>query len=120
YIPQIMGGVVTLQLTFLYAFHQFHLLPAYFGVPALMRMTWASILSALTLGLVRWQFGLGYALPFGVILADAILSVVFLSSMCYVWRLYRHDHLPQLFGFRRTAGKRRRRVAIIGAGETGM
>src|ERR1041385_3199617 len=120
YIPQIMGGVVILQLTFLYAFHQFYLLPAYFGIAALLRMTWACLLSGLTVALIRWQFHLGYALPFGVILVDAVLSVVFLSSMCYAWRLYRHDHLSQFFGLRRRTGKRRRRVGIIGAGETGV
>ncbi|HEV2395211.1 MAG TPA: nucleoside-diphosphate sugar epimerase/dehydratase [Verrucomicrobiae bacterium] len=120
YLFPIMAGVVPLQLFFLYAFHQFHLLPAYFGIPAMMRMVWAMFWSGATLALVRWRFGLGYALPFGVILIDMLLGLLLLSSMCYVWRLYRLDHFSRLLGLRRDGRHRKRRVAIIGAGNAGL
>src|SRR6516165_6921321 len=53
YIPMILAGVVPIQLLFLYAFHQFDLLPAYFGIPALLRMAGALGCSGLLLTAAR-------------------------------------------------------------------
>lgn len=120
YIPMILAGVVPLQLFFLYAFHQFHLLPAYFGIPALLRMAGALGCAGLLLAAVRWRWHLGYALPFGVILLDALLGLFFLSGLCYLWRLYRHSHWAVLFLGFTSKRDRRRRVGIIGAGHAGL
>ena len=120
YLLAIMAGVVPLQLAALYAFHQFHLLPAYFGIPALLRMAKALLCAGLMLCLLRWRAGLGYALPFGVIFLDALLGLVLLSSMCYVWRLYRNERLSLVFPAWGKARHLRRRIAIIGAGESGL
>lgn len=119
-MPDLVLAIVPLQLGFLYLFRQFHFLPAYFGVPALMRMGWAMACSAALLGLLRWNFDLGYVLPFGVILLDSLLGLVSLSVACYVWRLYRHERLHRLFGLRRAGSKALRRVGIIGAGRAGV
>lgn len=120
YIPMILAGVVPIQLIFLYAFHQFHLLPAYFGIPALLRMGGALGCSGLFLAAARWWWHLGYALPFGVILLDALLGLVFLSGLCYLWRLYRHSHWAVLFLGFASKRDRRKRVGIIGAGHAGL
>jgi FlaA1/EpsC-like NDP-sugar epimerase len=120
YIPMILAGVVPIQLLFLYAFHQFDLLPAYFGIPALLRMAGALGCSGLLLTAARLRWHLGYALPFGVILLDGLLGLFFLSSLCYLWRLYRHSHWAVLFLGFQSKRDRRRRVGIIGAGHAGL
>jgi len=119
YIPSVMAAVIPVELLALYAFHQFHLLPAYFGIPALLRMGKAMFVSTLILGFVRWEFKLGHALPFGVICLNFVLSLAILSFMCYTWRLYRHGYLLPMLGLSNFRS-RPKCVAIVGAGTTGM
>ena len=112
-------GVVPLQLFWLYAFHQFHLLPSYFGIPGLVRMFWALFISGCILMFMNLAYGLDSAPPRGVILIDFLLSLAMLASMCLVWRVFRQQGLLRMLGL--DASQRvRHRVAIVGAGSAGV
>lgn len=120
HMPYFLAGVVLTQLLFLFAFRQFHLLPSYFGIPAFLRMFGALLCSALVLGIARAVLGLGYALPFGVICLNVVLALVLLTGLCSFWRLYRHDRMFLLLAGFCAPDKRKRRVGIVGAGDTGQ
>jgi FlaA1/EpsC-like NDP-sugar epimerase len=119
-MPWMMGVVIPVQLICLYLFRQFQLLPAYFGLPTLVRMFWALFISAGVVGAFRWQFGSLIAPPRGVILLDFLLALGLLTSVCMLWRTYRHKTLPQFFSAKPEGNTASRRVAIVGAGHAGM
>ena len=118
-IPWIAAWMIPIQLFWLYIFRQFHLLPAFFGMPAFLRMFWALLGAGGVVGWARWELGVEVAPPRGVILLDFLLSLGVLTTLFMLWRFYRHRTLPHVFGLRPVSGKRRRRVAIVGAGHAG-
>jgi len=119
-ISFVIGWTVPVQLFWLYVFKQFRFLPAYFGPPALQRMFCALFIAAGCIGVVRWQFGIVVAPPRGVILVDSMLAFLLLTSLFMLWRFYRQRSLPEAFEAPPKSGKRRLRVAIVGAGEAGF
>lgn len=106
---------VPLQLAFLGLFQQLNPLLGYFSTPDLARMFHALLLSAVVAGVV-WLFaGTTLAPPRGVIMGNFIFALVALAgvrlALRALWESRPHGD----------AGRSRqvKRVAIIGAGDTG-
>jgi len=107
--------LVPLQLLLLGLFHQLNTLLGYFSTPDLARMFHALLISA-ALALVVWTvWGEGIAPPRGVIALDFVLCLVGLTGARLALRTFRES----LTTSSKKNGHRRRRVAIIGAGDAG-
>jgi FlaA1/EpsC-like NDP-sugar epimerase len=107
--------LVPLQLVMLGLFHQLRPLLGYFSTPDLARMFHALTLSVVV-ALVVWTiWGAGVAPPRGVIVIDFVFALVGLTGVRLAMRTLRESlHSPA-----RNAGRRRKRVGIIGAGDAG-
>ena len=107
--------LVPLKLILLAALRQFAPLLSYFSVPDLSRLSYALGLSSVLLWGIRVQAGLIYGPPKGVILVDAVLSLMLLAAARLSFRLLRE----QLTANENPSQRRARRVAVIGAGDVG-
>lgn len=106
--------IIPLKLAFLVGFRQFEGLLSYFSIPDLRRLFLAVLSSSLVL-YVAWSLPDRPAPPRGVILADFVLSLTFLTLIRLSFRMYRERFLTKSS---RSHG-RARRVGIIGAGDVG-
>jgi FlaA1/EpsC-like NDP-sugar epimerase len=114
-LPAIIAGVVLLKLGLLAAFGQFGSLLSYFGLPDLRRILYA-LTSAATAMFIVWLWaGVHFAPPRAVILTDFVISFVALSVLRVGFRLLREGYFEKA----PRNGARRKRVAIIGAGDVG-
>jgi len=111
----VLCWLIPLQLLLLGLFHQLNTLLGYFSTPDLARMFHALTIS-LIIALVVWGvWGAGVAPPRGVIVLDFIFCLVGLTGARLALRTYRES----LTVSSTKRGQRRRRVAIIGAGDAG-
>lgn len=112
---------VGVKIALLVLFRQFGSMLTYFGLPDLLRVCWAMVLSA-GLGFAWWWVGrdmpdFALVLPRGVLLIDFILATAFVCGFRIALRVYR-----ERITHPRSAGaphKARRRIAILGAGDVG-
>src|SRR5436190_1253911 len=111
----VLCWLVPLQLVLLGLFHQLNTLLGYFSTPDLARMFHALLLSA-AVALAIWTlFGEGAAPPRGVIALDFVFCLVGLTGARLALRTFRES----LSASGANNGLRKRRVAIIGAGDAG-
>jgi FlaA1/EpsC-like NDP-sugar epimerase len=111
----VLCWLIPLQLVLLGLFHQLNTILGYFSTPDLARMFHALTISSI-IALVVWGiWGEGFAPPRGVIVLDFIFCLVGLTGARLALRTFRES----LTVSSRTQGQRRRRVAIIGAGDAG-
>jgi FlaA1/EpsC-like NDP-sugar epimerase len=106
--------IIPLKLAFLVVFRQFEGLLSYFSIPDLRRLFFA-VLCSTGIIYVAWLLPDRPAPPRGVILADFVLSLTFLTIIRLGFRMYRERFLTK------SSKKhgRARRVGIIGAGDVG-
>ncbi|MGD0259758.1 MAG: nucleoside-diphosphate sugar epimerase/dehydratase [Verrucomicrobiota bacterium] len=111
----VLCWLIPLQLLLLGLFHQLNTLLGYFSTPDLARMFHALTIS-LVIALVVWGvWGEGAAPPRGVIVLDFIFCLVGLTGARLALRTFRES----LTASTKRNGQRRRRVGIIGAGDSG-
>ena len=111
----VLCWLIPLQLILLGLFHQFSTLLGYFSTPDLARMFHSLTISCL-IALVVWGvWGAGFAPPRGVIVLDFIFCLVGLTGARLALRTFRES----VTASSRKNGHRRRRVGIIGAGDSG-
>ena len=111
----VLCWLIPLQLLLLGLFHQLNTLLGYFSTPDLARMFHALTISAI-ISLVVWAvWGEGAAPPRGVIVLDFIFCLVGLTGARLALRTFRES----LTASSKKNGHRKRRVAIIGAGDAG-
>ncbi len=115
-LPAIICIAVAIKLVCMAIGQQFHGLLTYFSTPDLKRLLAVCAAGSAVLGSLRASSGVAFAPPIGVILADLIFCFVALSGIRLVFRFSRplSSRSPWPAG-RRAA----RRVAIIGAGDSG-
>jgi len=107
--------LVPLQLVLLGIFYQLRPLLAYFSTPDLRRMFHALFFS-LIVSLVVWMvWGEGFAPPRGVLAMDFIFSLMGLAGIRLAMRNFQESSTVR----RKGPGRQRRRVVILGAGDTG-
>ena len=111
----VLCWLVPLQLVLLGLFHQLNTLLGYFSTPDLGRMFQALTISAITALVVWGVWGQGVAPPRGVIVLDFIFCLVGLTGARLALRTLRES----LTVSSKSNGGRKRRVAIIGAGDAG-
>jgi FlaA1/EpsC-like NDP-sugar epimerase len=111
---------VLLKVALLVLFRQFSSMLTYFGLPDLVRVSWALLISAM-LAFAWWWLcrndpELIYILPRSVLLMDFVLSLGVVCGFRIALRVYR-----ERITLHRTMGphKSRRRIAILGAGDVG-
>jgi len=107
--------LVPLQLTMLGMFHQLRPLLAYFSTPDLGRMFHALFISSVITLIVWITWGGGFAPPRGVIVMDFMFSLMGLSGIRLALRTWQESSM----GGKNRNGQQQRRVAILGAGDTG-
>ncbi len=111
----VMLWFVPMQLAVLALFQQLNPLLGYFSTPDLARMFHALLLSALLAGGVWYFGGEGVAPPRGVIMGNFIFALVALAgvrlALRAIWESGPSATVP--------AARKSKRVAIIGAGDTG-
>jgi FlaA1/EpsC-like NDP-sugar epimerase len=107
--------LVPVQLLLLGLFHQLNTLLGFFSTPDLARMFHALTISSIIAGFVWIWPGPGFSPPRGVILLDFVLSLVGLTGVRLALRTLRES----LSVSAQQHGLRKRRVAIIGAGDAG-
>jgi FlaA1/EpsC-like NDP-sugar epimerase len=111
---------VLLKVALLVLFRQFSSMLTYFGLPDLLRVSWAMFIAAV-LGFGWWLFcrqvpELIYILPRSVLMTDFVLSLGFVCGFRLTLRIYRERvTLHRVIG----PHKARRRIAIVGAGDVG-
>jgi FlaA1/EpsC-like NDP-sugar epimerase len=105
--------LIPLQLILLGLFHQLKPLLGYFSTPDLARMFHALTISSAVVVVVWIIWGVGYAPPRGVIALDFVFSLVGLTGVRLALRTFRES----LSAPGKKSGRRRTRVAIIGAGD---
>src|ERR1043166_5630937 len=108
--------LIPLQLVLLGLFHQLTPLLGYFSTPDLARMFHALTISAVVASVVWLIWGAGIAPPRGVIVVDFVFSLAGLTGVRLAMRTLRESLTASA---KRSNGKRRRRVGIIGAGDAG-
>jgi FlaA1/EpsC-like NDP-sugar epimerase len=109
----VLAWFVPLQLVVLGLFHQFRTLLGYFSTPDLARMFHGLTISAIVLVVVWLGWGIGYAPPRGVIVLDFVFALVGLTGVRLALRTFRESlSTPD-----EKSVRRKRRVAIIGAGD---
>jgi FlaA1/EpsC-like NDP-sugar epimerase len=109
----VLSWLVPLQLVLLGLFHQFKSLLGYFSTPDLGRMFHALTISAAIASGVWIVAGIGFAPPRGVIVLDFIFALVGLTGARLALRTIRES----ITNAGAKDAKRKRRVAIIGAGD---
>jgi FlaA1/EpsC-like NDP-sugar epimerase len=109
----VLAWLVPLQLALLGLFHQLKTLLGYFSTPDLARMFHALTISTVVAIVVWITMGAGYAPPRGVIVLDFIFGLVGLTGVRLALRSFRES----LSSPARKSTQRKRRVAIIGAGD---
>ena len=108
--------VILLKLALMFVFGQFDGLLFHFGTPDLRRIVAACGVSTALIVAMRAAHGVVFAPPLGVAFADFGLSVAILCTLRFTLRwARRHGFAPVV-----PAGKKPRRVAIVGAGECGV
>ena len=107
--------LIPLQLVLLGLFHQLTPLLGFFSTPDLARMFHALFLSACAAVVVWAVWGTGFAPPRGVIVVDFVFGLVGLTGVRLAMRAMRES----LTSSSKRNGGRQRRVAIIGAGDSG-
>jgi len=107
--------LVPLQLVLLGLFHQLNPLLGYFSTPDLARMFHALTISSVVVSIAWIVWGAGFAPPRGVIALDFVFCLVGLTGVRLAMRTMRESMRPS---HQKEQG-RTRRVAIIGAGDTG-
>ena len=111
----VLCWLIPLQLILLGLFHQLNTLLGYFSTPDLARMFHALFISSIVTLIVWIVWGKGFAPPRGVIALDFVFCLVGLTGARLLLRTFRES---LSFSGKRN-GRRRRRVAIIGAGDAG-
>lgn len=106
--------IISLKVAVLIAFGQFEDSLSYFSTPDLKRILGVCLFSSALIALVHRQGGLSVAPPRGVILIDLAFSCGTLCASRMLLRAIRERFLSPP-----TAAPKDRRVAIIGAGDTG-
>lgn len=109
----VLAWLVPLQLVLLGLFHQLKTLLGYFSTPDLARMFHALTISTVVTVVVWITMGGGYAPPRGVIVLDFIFALVGLTGVRLALRSFRES----LSSPGKKSPQRKRRVAIIGAGD---
>ena len=112
----VLAWLVPLQLILLGMFHQLKTLLGYFSTPDLARMFHALTISAVVAMIVWIIWGVGFVPPRGVIALDFIFALVGLTGARLALRTFRESINNQ----GQKASGRRRRVAIIGAGDAAV
>ncbi len=107
--------LIPLKLAFLLLIGQFAGLLSYFSVPDLRRLFFALLGASMVAGVIWWQTDGSAAPPRSVILADFLLSFLFISAIRLFCRLSRERY----FHPRSSSEARSLRVGIIGAGYAG-
>lgn len=110
--------IIPLKLFVLLLFRQYSGLLSYFSAPDLFRLTGAMTVSSILIALGRgfMDNGLDWTPPRGVILIDFVLSIGFLASLRFGFRVLRERHISRGKGARRTRAKK---IGVIGVGDTG-
>jgi FlaA1/EpsC-like NDP-sugar epimerase len=111
----VLAWLIPLQLLFLGLFHQLDALLGYFSTPDLARITQALAISTVIACIVWTWPGAVSAPPRGVIILDLVLAQGGLTGVRLALRTFRES----LAGINKRNGRRKRRVGIIGAGDTG-
>jgi FlaA1/EpsC-like NDP-sugar epimerase len=111
----VLCWLIPVQLILLGLFHQLNTLLGYFSTPDLGRMFHALTISAVIALFVWTIWGEGTAPPRGVIGLDFVFCLVGLTGARLALRTFRES----LTASSKKNGQRRRRVAIIGAGDAG-
>jgi FlaA1/EpsC-like NDP-sugar epimerase len=106
--------IILIKLLFLFLFGQFGVLLSYFRLPDLHRIGGSLLLASILLVQAWYIFPDWSVPPRSVLMADFIFSLLLLSSFRMSLRLYRERYIGDQKGL-----KKRKRVAIIGAGLTG-
>ena len=106
--------VILLKLLFLMIFGQFGILLSYFRLPDLYRIAISLTLASILLVQAWYIFPDFEISPRSVLLADFIFGLFFLSAFRMTLRVYRERYQGN-----NSARKKQKRVAIIGAGNTG-
>ncbi len=112
---QALWWLLPLKLTVLVAFGQFEDSLSYFSTPDLKRLLGVGLVGSLMMLFIYEAGGIAVAPPRGVIVIDFEMSVVFLCAGRLALRFWRERFLEPDTRPSRT----RRRVGIIGAGDTG-
>jgi FlaA1/EpsC-like NDP-sugar epimerase len=107
--------LVPLQLILLGMFHQLRPLLAYFSTPDLGRMFHALFISSVIALIVWFIWGEGFAPPRAVIAMDFMFSLMGLTGIRLALRTFQESSTNAKNG----NSRRRRRVVIFGAGDTG-
>lgn len=109
--------ILPLKLLVFFTFRLFDGMLAYFSLPDLIRMGYAIVVSfALVLG-VRMLGGADLGLNLGIIALDAIISLGLFSAFRVLFRISRESVMD--FRYESDNGGRRKKVAVVGAGEEG-
>lgn len=110
--------IIPLKLFVLLLFRQYSGLLSYFSAPDLFRLTGAMTVSSALIALSRGflDTGLDWTPPRGVILIDYVLSIGFLASLRFGFRVLRERHISRGKGGKRTRAKK---IGVIGVGDTG-
>jgi FlaA1/EpsC-like NDP-sugar epimerase len=111
----VLCWLIPLQLVLLGLFHQLNTLLGYFSTPDLARMFHALTISTITAFVVWGIWGVGAAPPRGVIVLDFVFCLVGLTGARLALRTFRES----LTTSSKRSDGRKRRVAIIGAGDAG-
>jgi FlaA1/EpsC-like NDP-sugar epimerase len=117
-IPQLLrvgAWVIPLKLVLLLGIGQFAGLLSYFSIPDLRRLTRGLALASFLVAAVWCWTGGAWAPPRSVILADGLLSLLFLSAIRLLFRLGRERY----FTPEAPPDERVVRVGIVGAGYAG-
>ncbi len=107
--------VLPFKIFFLALFGQFKNLFSYSQIQDILRIFWAMLLAATAIFAVNYFVFAGKLIPRGVILEDFVLSVVAFSFIRLSLRMYREYFMRDTLH-----SVRKKRVAIIGAGDLGV
>lgn len=109
--------MLPIKLLIFFIFRLFDGMLAYFSLPDLMRMGYALLVSFILIFGVRVLGGEELGLNYGIIGLDAIISLGLFSAFRVLFRMGREAVMD--YRYQNGNGARRRKVAVIGAGEEG-
>jgi len=110
----VLPWIIALKLFLLLSFGQFGVLLSYFRLPDLNRIVFA-LGSASAILVFAWYTFPDFPIsPRSTLLADFVFSLIFVTGFRMSLRIYRERTQPDFKGL-----KKRKRVAIFGAGTTG-
>ena len=115
-LPGIVCVAIAIKLVCLLFSHQFDGLLTYFSTPDLKRLLAGCVAGSAILGWLRETAGVAFAPPHGVILADLVFCFVALCTIRLAFRSVRNLNSRSAYP---PAGRTPRRVAIVGAGDSG-